>query len=269
MTFNKKPNPNQRKSPNQQNSQTTSWEPVQKWYRGIVGDDGHYFHQNLILPGLTRLMNLKTTDRLLDLGCGDGILGRYIPKNVSYLGIDSAPSFIKAASVQDKSPNHDYITSDVTTPLAIKDRTFTHATIILAIQNMEFPEQVFKNAAKFLEKGAKLIIVMNHPCYRIPRQSSWQIDEPKKLQYRRVDRYFTPMNIPLQAHPSQGTASATTISFHHPLSQYVNWLKKAGFYVDDMEEWCSNKVSTGGAAKMENRSREEFPMFLTIIAEKK
>jgi len=269
MTYNKKPNPDQRKSPVRQNSQTTSWEPVQKWYRGIVGDDGHYFHQNLILPSLTRLMNLKATDRLLDLGCGDGILGRHIPKNISYLGIDSAPSFIKAASVQDKSANHEYITSDVTAALPIKDRTFTHATIILAIQNMEFPEQVFKNAAKFLEKGAKLIIVMNHPCYRIPRQSSWQIDEAKKLQFRRVDRYFTPMSIPLQAHPSQGAASATTISFHHPLSQYVNWLKKAGFFVDDMEEWCSNKVSTGGAAKMENRSREEFPMFLTIIAEKK
>lgn len=268
MNFNKKPNLHQRnKAPS---SNRTSWEPVEKWYRGIVGEEGHYYHQNLIIPGLLRLMNLKGEDRLLDLGCGDGILGRHVSPKIRYFGVDIAPSFVKAAKAQDPSPNHDYAPGDVTKSLPIGlNQTFTHATIVLAIQNMEFPEQVFKNAAKYLEKGAKLMIVMNHPCFRIPRQSSWQIDEPKKLQYRRMDRYYTPMQIPIQAHPSQGEASASTISFHYPISKYINWLKSSGFYVADMEEWCSNKVSTGGAAKMENRSREEFPMFLTIIAEKK
>lgn len=247
----------------------TSWEPVEKWYRGIVGEEGHYFHQHLIIPGLLRILNLKKEDRLLDLACGDGILGRHIPEQISYFGVDIAPSFVKNASRQDKSSLHHYATGDVTKPLPVKDQTFTCATIILAIQNIEFPEQVFKNAAKHLESSGKLVIVMNHPCFRIPRQSSWQIDEQKKMQYRRIDRYYQPMQIPIQAHPSQGELSVSTISFHHPLSKYINWLKNAGFVLADMEEWCSEKVSTGKAAKMENRSREEFPMFLTLIAEKR
>jgi ubiquinone/menaquinone biosynthesis C-methylase UbiE len=267
MHSNKKNNPHQRNKSSNPNH--TSWEPVQKWYRGIVGEEGHYYHQNLIIPGLLRLLNLKPNDKLLDLGCGDGILGRHIPAKINYLGIDIAPSFVKAAKKQDPSALHDYASADVTKSLPIDNKTFTHATIVLAIQNMEFPEQVFKNAAKYLESHGKLMIVMNHPCFRIPRQSSWQIDEPKKLQYRRIDRYFNPMQIPIQAHPSQGEASASTVSFHYPISAYIAWLKNAGFYVADMEEWCSNKVSTGAAAKMENRCREEFPMFLTIIAEKK
>ncbi len=267
MNHIKKPYQPQRNKNSPQNQ--TSWEPVEKWYRGIVGEEGHYYHQNLIIPGLIRLLNLKNTDRLLDLGCGDGILGRHIPEKIKYFGIDIAPSFVKAAKKLDKSLSHDYAAGDVTKSLPLENQTFTHATIILAIQNMEFPEQVFKNAAKYLEKGAKLIIVMNHPAFRIPRQSSWQIDEQKKLQFRRMDRYYNPMQIPIQAHPSQGELSASTISFHYPISKYVNWLKNAGFYVADMEEWCSDKVSTGKAAKMENRSRDEFPMFMTIIAEKK
>jgi len=206
---------------------------------------------------------------LLDLGCGNGILARSIPQSLNYHGLDIAPSFIKEAKRQDPAPAHQYSVADVTKQLPLKDQKFTHAAIILALQNIEYPDQVFKNASKHLVKGGKFAIVLNHPCYRIPRQSSWQIDEQKKMQYRRVDRYMNPMSIPIQAHPSKGEASVSTISFHHPISQYVHWLREAGFCVMDMDEWCSDKESTGKAAKMENRSRDEFPLFLTILAEKR
>lgn len=249
--------------------QTTSWEPVEKWYRGIVGDEGHYYHQKIVLPGVLRLLNLSADSKLLDLACGNGILARNIPQNVFYHGVDIAPSLVKEGQSKDRNPHHFYSVGDATKPLPVKDQKFTHAAIILALQNIEFPLHVFKNAAKHLEKEGLFVMVMNHPCFRIPRQTSWQIDEPKKLQYRRVDRYMQPMSIPIQAHPSKGESSAGTISFHHPISQYVHWLKEAGFVLVDMEEWCSDKVSTGSAAKMENRSRDEFPLFLTLIAQKR
>ena len=247
----------------------TSWEPVQKWYRDIVGDEGHYYHQQIILPGVMRLLDLKKESTLLDLGCGDGILARHVPKTLKYVGLDAAPSFIKAAKEANPSPHHHFDVADATKPLPIKDQQFTHSTVILALQNMENPEAVLKNLAKHLVTGGKLVIVMNHPCFRIPRQSSWQIDDQKKLQYRRIDRYFTPLDIPIQAHPGKGGASATTVSFHHPISSYSHWLKNSGMFIADMEEWCSDKVSTGGAAKMENRSRQEFPLFLAILAERR
>jgi hypothetical protein len=110
---------------------------------------------------------------------------------------------------------------------------------------------------------------MNHPCFRIPRQSSWKVDDEQKIQYRRIDRYTSPMKIPIQAHPSKGQSSATTWSFHHPLASYSQWLNETGFVIELIEEWHSNKVSTGKAAKMENRSREEIPLFLAIKAKKK
>lgn len=246
----------------------TSWEPVQKWYRNIVGDEGHYYHKSVILPGLLRLMELNASSSVLDLGCGTGILGRHVMPEVEYHGFDIAPSFIKEAKAQDSHKAHRYDVADVTKPFTLKDKLFSHAAIVLALQNMETPIGVFKNAHKHLKEGGKLLIVLNHPCFRIPRQSSWGIDEQKKIQYRRVDRYFTPLPIPIQAHPSKGETSAETISFHYPVSQYIKWLKEAHFVVSDMEEWCSDKLSTGSAAKMENRSRQEFPMFLTLVATK-
>jgi hypothetical protein len=39
-------------------------------------------------------------------------------------------------------------------------------------------------------------------------------------------------------------------------------------WVSDLEEWTSDKVSIGKAAKGENRARAEFPLFLVIKAVK-
>lgn len=254
-------------------NRNTSWEPVEKWYRNTVGDDGHYYHQHVVIPGVLRLLQLDkkgpgTAPNVLDVACGQGILARKIPENIAYTGLDLSASLVKAAKSDDKNPLHQYVVADATKPFPIKNAVFTHAAIILALQNMEHPELVFRNINPFLANKGKLVIVLNHPCFRIPRQSSWQVDQEKKIQYRRVDRYATPMQIPIQAHPSKGESSASTNSFHFSLSAYSKMLENAGFVITAIEEWCSNKVSTGGAAKMENRSREEFPLFMTIVARK-
>lgn len=252
-------------------SSPTSWQNVGKWYNEAVGETGHYYHQSLIIPNVLKLLNFSKDQpaSLLDLACGQGVLSRHLPSHVSYVGVDAAAPLIHAAKEYHPSPSHQFFQADVTQKLPLKHAPFSHATLILALQNIETPLAVFKNAYQFLQSGASFIIVLNHPCFRIPRQSSWKVDEEHKIQYRRIDRYMSPMKIPIQTHPGKGKQSPNTLSFHHPLSDYSRWLKEAGFVIELIEEWCSNKVSEGGAAKMENRSREEIPMFLAILASKK
>lgn len=250
--------------PNKPPQAPTSWEPVEKWYQTIVGEEGHYYHKQIILPGVMKMLDSPTA--ILDLACGPGVLARHLPENVDYFGVDISASLVKAAKSMEKNPKHDYHIADITKPLKLAKQDFSHATIILAVQNLEHPKIAFQNASKHLKKDGKLIIVMNHPCFRIPRQSSWQVDDAKKIQYRRIDKYFSPMQIPIHAHPSKGEQSAATLSFHYPLSSFTRWLFEAGFTVEIMEEWCSDKLSIGKNAKMENRSREEIPLFLAIRA---
>lgn len=252
-------------------SRSTSWEPIEKWYRGSVGEEGHYYHQHIIIPGVMRLMSMvgkEAFSSVLDLACGPGVLGRRLPSNIEYVGVDIAPSLIKAAKTQDNSPRHEYLVADAAKDIPLKKQDFSHCAVILALQNIEQPWRVFENAARFLAAGGHLIIVINHPCFRIPRQSSWKIDEDQKTQYRRIDRYSSSMSIPIQAHPSKGESSTTTWSFHHPLSAYSKWLYEKGFAIELIEEWHSDKVSTGKAAKIENRSRSEIPLFMAIRAVK-
>jgi ubiquinone/menaquinone biosynthesis C-methylase UbiE len=249
---------------------STSWQSVSKWYDESVGEKGHYYHQSLIIPRVLKLLGLNSYKdiSLLDLACGQGVLARALPEEVSYVGLDLAKDLIRLAR-QHSRPHLQYEVADVTGSLPIKKMDFTHATVILALQNIEEPLKVFQNVARHLQSGGRFIIVLNHPCFRIPRQSSWGVDQENKLQYRRINRYMSPLKIPIQAHPSKGEKSANTWSFHHALSDYSRWLQETGFTIDLIEEWCSDKSSEGKMAKMENRSRAEFPLFMAIMAIKK
>ncbi|MCX6794364.1 MAG: methyltransferase domain-containing protein, partial [Candidatus Gottesmanbacteria bacterium] len=177
----------------------TSWHKVGKW-------NNQYFENHVIGSGVVRLLALKPGDSLLDLACGSGWLSKRIPKGVSYTGIDLACG----------------ADQDVTKPLHVS-KNFTHATIILALQNIEQPNMAIKNAAEHLATGGHLVIVLNHPAFRIPRQSSWGIDEQSKLQYRRENIYMSPLKIPITMHPGQSNG-ALTWSFHEPISAYTKML---------------------------------------------
>ncbi|EKD80395.1 MAG: hypothetical protein ACD_40C00118G0003 [uncultured bacterium] len=160
-----------------------------------------------------------------------------------------------------------YYFADATRGIPVPDASFDHATCILAIQNMKDGAGVIKNISTSLKQSGDLVIVMNHPSFRIPRQSSWGKDEAQKLEYRRVNRYLSPLEIPINTHPGLKD-SPLTWSYHQPLEYYVKALKRVGMVISDLEEWTSDKVSAGKSARAENRARSEFPLFLAIKAVK-
>ena len=240
------------------------WDAAGDWYNRIVGEKGHYYHQATILSSALLLLKLKSGDSLLDLGCGQGVLQRSLPKGIAYLGIDQSSALIESARARTPAS---FLIADASEPLPIDKKEFDAACFILSLQNMEHPEKAIANASLHLKKGGRLLLVLNHPCFRIPRQSHWGIDEQAKLQYRRMNLYMTPQKIPIQTEPGRKD-SAVTYSYHQPLSSYIEWLSKNGLAVAKMEEWCSDKKSEGGAARMEDRARREFPLFLALLAVK-
>lgn len=246
----------------------TSWQSVSKWYGELVGKEGHYFHQHVILPQSLKLLDLREDSSLLDIACGQGVLARQIPQEVYYQGVDAAPGLINQAKKLDKNPKHIYTVADVSKKLPIKKNDFSHVAVILSLQNIKNPDGVIRNACRHLKSGGELLIVLNHPCFRIPRQTSWEIDEQSKMQYRRVNRYLSPLEIPVRSNPGKGEASEVVWSYHLPLSEYSRLLSENGFVIEKIEEWASDKSSAGPAAKMENRARNEFPLFIAILARK-
>ena len=137
---------------------------------------------------------------------------------------------------------------------------------MLAIQNIHPIAPVFEGVARALKPGGRFVLVMMHPCFRGPKETSWGWDEQQKVQYRRVDRYLIPRKAPIVAHPGR-KKSPYTWTFHKPIEAYVKPLRTAGLLIDAIEEWTSHKKSDSGPrARAENVARDEIPMFMAIRA---
>jgi len=140
---------------------------------------------------------------------------------------------------------------------------FNAAACILGIQNIHPIGPVFRSVARVLKPMGKFVIVMMHPCFRGPKETSWGWDPVENIQYRRVDRYLIPRKAPIVTNP--GISKDYTWTFHKPIGDYVKAARGAGLLVDSIEEWPSHKTSTSGPrAGAENTARKEIPMFLAL-----
>ncbi|WP_395733850.1 class I SAM-dependent methyltransferase [Prosthecobacter sp.] len=246
----------------------TSWEKSADWYDGIIGERGSELYQAVVIPGALNLLAPKRGERVLDLGCGQGVFSRALAQaGCQVTGVDAAPTLIQKARTYPVKPPVRYLARDAA---QIEDLgEFDAASAILCVQNMEHLDVVSAAAAKVLKPGGRMLWVVNHPAFRIPRQTSWGNDEATKIQYRRIDAYSSTLSIPIIMHPGRPD-SETTTSFHRSLQTLTGTGFGAGLRLAGIEEWYSHKESQPGPrAKAENRARKEFPLFLALLWEKR
>lgn len=240
----------------------TSWQAVSSWYNRLVGDEGSYYHQNVIFPYLRAIFPEPLS--LVDFGCGQGAILSILPQNTRYLGLDMAQNFVSTAKAKYQAT---FLQANVCKPLPIKKEKFDYALFCLSLQNMQDPTTALKNAYNHLSDSGELILILNHPCFRIPQHSDWGFDETQNSQYRKMYRYLSSLDIRIKQAPSKKN-SPITWSFHYSLTTIMQFLKEASFCITDMQELISNKTSTGSKKQAENRARKEFPLFLVIRAKK-
>lgn len=245
------------------NTHDTSWENVASWYDSLVGEKGGYFHTHVIFPKLINLLSIKPDMKVLDIACGQGAFARLLSqKGAVVTGIDQSESLVKKAQSYE-SEHITYHVDDARLLQSVGKQTFDRITCVLAIQNIDPIDGMFKRIHELLVDGGRCVIVLMHPAFRAPRISGWGIEEEKKLMYRRIDRYLTPMSVPIAMHPGKNDSDVTW-AFHRPLNEYAKLARQAHLYIDSLDEWISDKQSGGKFADMENRAREEIPLFLAI-----
>ncbi|MEW6610036.1 MAG: class I SAM-dependent methyltransferase [Patescibacteria group bacterium] len=248
----------------------TSWDESAQWYHGLVGEKGMELQKNVVFPKTLQLLDLKPHEKLLDVACGQGAFCRHAVRCGSEIvGVDASPQLIGyARRVSPKQIR--FIVGDVRKlPREVAEERFDAISCILAIANVDPLKPVFEECKKVLKPSGRMVLVLSHPCFRIPRQSGWGWDEQRKLQYRRVDRYLSEMKIPIQMHPGMRSREITW-TFHRPLNVYVRALREVGFVIDALEEWPTSRRSTPGTrASADQRSKEEIPLFLAMKAVRK
>lgn len=243
----------------------TSWGHFARWYDDLLEKEGTY-QKDLILPNLLRLLNIRKGESVLDVACGQGFFAREFYKaGAEVIGIDISEELIKIA--KERSPLAiKYYVSQAENIQPLGNSSCNKIAMILALQNIEDVNKVFKECNRILKHNGVIYLVLNHPAFRIPKKSAWGWDKEGKIQYRRIDAYLSESRDKIQIHPGI-KASEFTWSFHRPLQFYFKKLWKNGFYVTKLEEWNSYKKSEKGPrSDAEDIARREIPLFMFIEA---
>lgn len=244
-----------------------SWGKVAEWYDALL-DDADTYQAQVILPNLLRVLGLKRGERVLDIACGQGFFSRACREaGATVTGADVSKELIALARTQSPKELSFYVAPSHALPFA-KDGSYDTALVVLAIQNIEKMSETFTEAARTLTPSGRLVLVLNHPAFRVLKHSSWGYDEKEEIQYRRVDRYLSGEKVLVDMHPGKKSGEQT-ISYHRSLQDISKALRKNGFAVRGMEEWISHRVSEKGPReKAENVARKEIPLFMMLEAVK-
>jgi len=244
----------------------TSWDHLAGWYDGWVGARGSVYHRQIAIPVVLELLDPQAGEEILDLGAGQGVVAPYVAATgARYTGVDASERLIQLARARHGRDGR-FLVADVARAdglAGVGRRRFDAAVFLLSIQDMDPLPAIFASMSSVLRPTSRVVVLMTHPSFRQPRHSGWGFDESRKLSYRRIDSYLTPMAVPMK---SVDGGRATT-SFHRPVSAYVNGLARHGFMVDAMREPgdLPSDERPGRRRSAEGRN-PDIPLFLALRA---
>lgn len=245
-----------------------SWDAVAGWYLGWAGAEGSRHHRELAIPALMALLQPAPGENVLDIGCGAGALApSVLCAGAGYTGVDKSAKLIAHGRRHHGRKTRLFVgdATRLSSLPALQQGSFDGVAFLLSIQDIDPLDAAVASAAWALRPGGRLAIVMTHPCFRPPRQSGWGWDEARALQYRRIDRYLTPLDVPMQEY-GKGRQGATR-SYHRPLEAYARALADNRFVIETLREIPAEGAERQkGETKAARNARREIPLFLALRA---
>jgi ubiquinone/menaquinone biosynthesis C-methylase UbiE len=246
----------------------TSWNNVASWYDELLKSDDSY-QSKVILPNLLRVLDLKEGEKVYDLACGQGYFANvFAHVGADVIASDLSKKLIETAKKDAKEKVTFYITPAHRAQF-LKDNSIDTIVIILAIQNIENVGEVFAECNRVLKDKGRIVLVLNHPAFRVPQGSDWYFTDG--VQSRIVSKYLSESKLNIDMTPGEKNIKKkiSTITFHRSLQFYMKQLAKNSFAITRLEEWISHKQSgIGPRQAAEDKARKEIPMFMCIEVKK-
>lgn len=247
----------------------TSWNRVASWYDDLLNTDSDSYQLKVIAPNLLRILDLKKGEIVYDIACGQGFFANlFFKSGASIIASDLSKRLIDKAVKSSPKEIKFYNTPAHKAPFA-KDSSVDTIVIVLAIQNIENVSEVFNECKRILKKNGRIVLVLNHPSFRVPQGSDWYFNNG--VQSRVVSKYLSESKVYIDMTPGENNPKkkVKTISFHRSLQYYMKIFSKNGFAITRLEEWISHKQSqVGPRQKAEDTARKEIPLFMCLEVKK-
>lgn len=214
--------------------------------------EGNDFHKLLVEPTQLKLLNIKQSDKVLDIACGNGQFARKLSElGADVTAIDFADKFIEIAKSK-SSPKIDYRVLNATSPDDLESLTgekFDSIVCTMALMDMENIEVLITYLPKMLKKNGIFVFSILHPCFNsgenILAHERDDLDgEVKSKYFVKIRNYLLEKNylgIGMIGQPE------SQYYFHRPVSKILGLLFEKGFLLDAYEEPAFEKIRDTGS----------------------
>jgi SAM-dependent methyltransferase len=202
------------------------WEEHAGWWQREFTNGADPEYEEQIIPLVAR--HLAGARRVLDVGCGEGQLGRRLAAQGSdVVGLDLTWGQVATAVERGGGPVFGLAGA---AQLPSRSRAFDAVVMCLVIEHLDPFEPAIHEMARVLEPGGLCLLLLNHPLLQTPG-SGWVDDHILEEQYWRVGPYLAD-DVTLEE-----VSPGVELPFiHRPLSRYVHVMGEVGLLIEDMDE---------------------------------
>jgi SAM-dependent methyltransferase len=204
------------------------WESQARHWAVFTRTPGYdSWHDDTNVPALLELLPAPGR-RTLDLGCGEGRLGRFLQSlGHQVTGVDAAPTMVRLAASHD-SPAPAVVGDATALPFA--DETFDLVVAYMCLHDIDRMPAAVAEASRVLERGGRLCLAIPHPVNSAGSFEGRDAGAPFVID----GSYLAPR--PADWSASRGGVQLTFHSEHRPLQAYSRALEAAGLLIEAIRE---------------------------------
>ncbi|MFN2483629.1 MAG: class I SAM-dependent methyltransferase [Candidatus Limnocylindria bacterium] len=231
-----------------------AWESnAAAWARAVrePGWDHHY--ERLNAPAFLGIVPPART-RTLDLGCGEGRLGRVLAeRGHRVVGVDSSAALVRLAA-----ETIDAVQADATW-LPFDDGSFDLVVAFMSLHDMDDMEGAVREVGRVLVRGGRFCVAVEHP---FQKAGTWQDAEQIDSPFVIGGSYFAVRRMEWIA--ERDGQRVRYASIHRPLERYARALEAAGLLIETIREPTPDEAFVAARPRVARWRR--MPLFLHLRA---
>src|SRR3954463_15111568 len=135
------------------------WEQNSTWWQSEYSAGADLEYDDQVLPLVGRHLDHRA--RVLDIGCGEGQVARYLSgRGIEVIGIDPTSSQLLTACKRAGGPLYARARADA---VPCRSGWFDAVLVCLAMEHVDAFEAAIQEVARVLRPGGRFVLVLAHP----------------------------------------------------------------------------------------------------------